>query len=798
MRATTGVAYGALLLGALASATAAQDGASVTPPSLIEAPELTLPEGTRPPGDSVLLRLTIGPNGRVREAEIVEGLDERTDAAVLEAVQGLRFAPAIRDGEPITARITFRYRIAARSAPSSRQREEETAASTPHGEPGSPRDEDASAPDGVMGEEASEETALGVTVVVERAHEEGAAGRITLQGEELSTVPGTFGEPLRAVASLPGVARTPYGLGFFLVRGSDFPNTGFLVDGFAVPILYHVGAGPAILHTRFVDQMHFHAGNYPARYGRFSGGLIAIETAVPNLESPLGELSIDLTRASLFAATPFDEGRGIVAASVRRSYFELILPLVQPGLELSFTDYQALAQYRPDRRLTLKIFFFGADDRLDQSGQLGDGALISAGSRSAAGFDLQRLIATIRMDLTKGARLTLSGMVGRDATGFDTSQGFGLLHFQLEAFFGAWRAELDLPMNRELRARAGIDVSTLSAAILGTAPVPPGLGVVPSPLPTISTSDAGAGVIEAFAAAYYEQIVNLEPLELSAALRLDVMRYGDVLTPIFDPRVVARVKVHEAVTVKAASGLFVQQPSPYTIFRVGGNPSVLPERSWQSSAGFELLLPPGIQAFLTGFYNRQWNIPLTVDEIEPTATGLRRVFFRDDGEGHAFGLEAMLRMRHAGFYGWLSYTLSRAERWPAGATPSVFTFDQTHVLNLVASYGFDGWRFGLRFSLATGRPISSITGARWDGDTGGYTALRGSVDERLPYSHQLDLRIDRAFEVGPIRGSVFLDVMNTYFSELPEGLIYQYDYARSAILRGLPIIPTLGIRGTLQ
>src|SRR5690606_34066321 len=271
------------------------------------------------------------------------------------------------------------------------------------------------------------------------------------------------------------------------------------------------------------------------------------------------------------------------------------------------------------------------------------------GSRSAAGFDLQRLIASVRIDLPNEARLSISGMLGRDGTAFGTSQGFGLLHFQLEAFFGAWRAELELPMTRELRARMGVDVSTLVASILGTAPVPPGLGVLPTPLPSVATSKGGVNVVEAFAAAYYEQILDLAPVEVSAALRVDVMRYGDVLTPIFDPRLVARVKLHEALTLKVASGLFVQQPSPYTIFRIGGNPSVSPERSFQNSAGVELRLPPGIEAFLTGFYNRQWNIPRAVDEIEPTETGLRRVFFRDDGEGHAFGLEAMLRMRHEGF-----------------------------------------------------------------------------------------------------------------------------------------------------
>src|SRR5690606_37098644 len=198
--------------------------------------------------------------------------------------------------------------------------------------------------------------------------------------------------------------------------------------------------------------------------------------------------------------------------SFRRSYFELILPLIQPGIDLSYTDYQVLAQYRPDARLSLSVFFFGADDRLDQSGQLGDGGLISEGSRSAASFDLQRLIATIRIDLPSRARLSISGMLGRDGTGFDTSQGFGLLHFQLEAFFAGWRAELELPMTRELRARLGFDVNTLNARILGTAPVPPGLGVLPTPLPSISTSDGTVGVVEAFAAAYYEQIIDVAPV----------------------------------------------------------------------------------------------------------------------------------------------------------------------------------------------------------------------------------------------------------------------------------------------
>ncbi len=781
-RALVGLAAAsALLCAARAGAQPEGPRPELRPPELLEAPEVALPEGAEPLGEdaSVLLLLTIDREGAVTDVEIVEPLREDADALVLEAARAMRFSPATRGGETVPARVQFRFRVTQPSAAQEEPRDDEEGDEAPS--------------------EENEEPVLGVTAVIERDQEEGAAGRITLRGEELTTVPGTFGEPLRAVASLPGVARSPFGLGFFLVRGSDFQNTGFLVDGFPIPILYHLGAGPAILHSRLVEQMHFYAGNYPLRYGRFGGGLVALETSAPALRSPMGELSVDAARASVFAAVPFEGGRGVVAAAFRRSYFELILPFIQPGIDLSYTDYQALAQYRVDDRLSLSVFFFGADDRLDQSGQLGDGGFLSEGSRSAASFDLQRLIASLRITLPSGPRIRISGMLGRDASGFDTAQpGFGLLHFSLEAFFAGWRLETELPMSPELRARAGIDINTLNARILGTAPVPPGLGELPRPLPTVQTSDASLQVVEAFAAAYWEQIVDVDPLQLSAGLRVDVMRYGDVLEPVFDPRAVARVRVHPALVLKLASGLFVQQPSPFTIFRVGGNPAVAPERSWQSSGGLELTLPFGLEAWLTGFYNRQWNIPRSVDEIVPAGEGLRRVFFRDDGEGHAFGLEAMLRMRHEGFYGWITYTLARSERWHPGAPEAVYAFDQTHVLNVVASYGFDGWRFGGRFALATGRPISSVTGARLDADTGGFVGLRGVADERLPYSHQLDLRIDRDFDLGPVKGSVFLDVANVYFSELPEGVIYQYDYQRSALLRGLPIIPTLGVRGTLQ
>jgi hypothetical protein len=124
-----------------------------------------------------------------------------------------------------------------------------------------------------------------------------------------------------------------------------------------------------------------------------------------------------------------------------------------------------------------------------------------------------------------------------------------------------------------------------------------------------------------------------------------------------------------------------------------------------------------------------------------------------------------------------------------------FLFDQQHTLNFALSYAYEGWRFGARLQLATGRPYRPVVGSAFDADENDYDAVRGGLTGRLPTFHQLDLRVDREFRLGRhLSGSVYLDVLNAYNAANTEGIVYQYDFARRAQLGGLPILPTLGVR----
>jgi TonB family protein len=825
----------ATIVGALvASPSRAQEDAGVAPvdaapaapvmvpPRLVEAPPVTLPEGAEPlpEGVGVDLVLTIAPDGTVRDATLAAPVREDVDAMVLEAARAMRFEPATRDGAPIPARVRFRYTIAQAAPVTEAETGTETATET--GTETETETETATATatetETETGTETATETetgaalpevdpdtipddelaAFGARATVDRP-EVGAASRITLTGAELSTVPGTFGEPLRVVATLPGVVRSPFGVGFFLVRGANFQNTGFFVDGFPVPILYHFGAGPAVISSRLVTRLRFYPGGYPVNLGRYSAGVVALETGIPDdVRTFRFEAEIDLLRASLLAVIPFE--RGNVSIAFRRSYYELLLPLFVQGLQVSYTDYQLRGEYRFDDHLSVSLFAFGSDDLLDQSGALMGGAT-SEGSNSRINYNFQRLIARLDWRLGPDSFIRLSGALGRNGTSFGSRQaGQAQQQFDLESFELGLRLDASIPVAPWLRTNFGIDAAANVFGIGITAPSPTGLGEYPRPVFDPFLIQLNARVARSTPGIYAEGVLDLDPVEISLGIRLDLLRWGTRTEISPDPRAVVRWAIVPEVTVKAASGLFMQPPIAFQTISQGGNPNLGPQRAWQNSVGVEADLPLDIDVEVNGFYSQMFDIARFSQQIVMAPDGTpRREFFRADQEGRAYGLEVLIRRPvEQGFYGWISYTLSRSERLNPGGEWRPFGFDQTHVLNLAASYAFDGWRFGATFQLATGRPSLSPASAVYDSDENAYDATFVDRGERLPIFHQLNVRIDRDFDVDFMRGTVYLDVLNVYYGQNSEGVVYQYDFARSVPIPGLPILGTLGIRAIFE
>jgi hypothetical protein len=624
---------------------------------------------------------------------------------------------------------------------------------------------------------------------------------MTFRGAELSTVPGTFGDPVRALQYMPGISRLPFGLPFLVVRGAQLQNTGYFIDGIPVPNLWHFLFGPTVINTAFVTQQDFYPGNYPVRFGRFAQGIVSLETGL-DYGAPLHvEAQVDALRAEARVVVPFDNGRGVVAIAARRSYYELVLGAIsaasgQSFPSVSYDDYQARIQYRFDSHFAASLFVFGSDDSLDNSGSVGSGTT-SSDTNIGLNYQFQRAILRLDWNVDQ-TTVRFTGSVGRDATTFFTRQaGATSQNLSLVNVISALRLDMSSTIRPWLRANYGVDALGTLFNVNLTAPTPTGLGEYARPAFDPQSVPLSAGAAVGSPGIYAEALLDLSPVELSVGVRLEVLRYGTRTDLAPDPRVVGRLHFTPDVTLVAATGLFTQEPQAFQTVGIGGNPRLGAQRSLQSSLGLEMNLPLQIFARLTGFFSYMRDIArMHQTLVQGPDNTTQRVFYSSDQQGRSYGLEVLIRRPLAdGFYGSIAYTLARSERVNPGGDWFVYGFDQTHSLNIVASYEIDGWRFGAAFQLITGRPTLSICGASFNADSADYDATYCDRGERLPIFHQLNVRLDRDFNIAnTVRGSVYIDVLNVYNAQTPQGVVYQYDYARTAPIPGLPILGTIGIR----
>src|SRR5450432_1419551 len=223
----------------------------------------------------------------------------------------------------------------------------------------------APAPESASGDAATP-NASPIEVTVQGQRPRAAPDAEVITRSSARELPGSFGDPLRAVEAEPGVTPIVSGLPYFFVRGAPPASVGIFIDGIEVPLLYHAFFGPSVIHPGLFERVDLYKGAAPANYGRYAGAIIATETRAPRYELN-GEASLRIIDAGALVEAPFADGRGSALVAGRYSYTGLVLSLLSQT-KLQYWDYQTLDAYRLSRASTLSVFAFGAFD-LFESGE---------------------------------------------------------------------------------------------------------------------------------------------------------------------------------------------------------------------------------------------------------------------------------------------------------------------------------------------------------------------------------------------------------------------------------------------
>ena len=828
----------------------------VTPPKLVEFAQAAYPAEAVAAGltADVVLQLDIDREGRVARAVVVTPAGHGFDEAAVEAASRFRFEPARRGEAPVPARILYRYGFTLRPATA----EEAPPPKVTQGLRGVLRASDgeialagavvrlrdaarrevsvttgadgawnagdlapgryhvtASAP-GFTTIESDEEVAAGAeTEVVYRLAPAGVL-EVTIQGQrpprevtrrtleqrEIARIPGTNGDALKSLQNLPGVARPPGIAGLLIVRGSAPNDTQTFIDGTYVPLVYHFGGLSSVLPTEMLEKIDFYPGNFSAQYGRLMGGIVDVGVRSANPDKKYHALAqVDLIDARLMAEGPVP---GLPSWSfmvgARRSWIDVWLKPVLTSAGAGVTtapvyyDWQAFAETKPNTHSSLRVGFFGSDDRLDilikdpaeQDPTLGGNIGLHTG--------FWRAQILYRNEISDAVRYRGVLSYGVDKLDF----GIGSLYFKLTNTVMLHRSELSTRLAPGVTLHSGVDLAFAPYDIDLRLPPPPKPGE-PNPGPfaarpprLLSTSDhvwRPGGYIEA-------ELTPGERTKIVPGLRADYAR--DIGRWDLSPRVNARHDVaHDfpRTTVKGGVGLYHQPPAFQESSPVFGSPGLISNRAIHYSLGVEQDFTRHIEASVEGFYK---DLQRLVSRT-PSASG--GYDYGNDGTGYVVGSELLLKYKpDARFFGWLAYTLSRSvRRDPPDLTTRLYQYDQTHILTVLGSYKLGhGWEFGARFRLVSGSLYTPSIGGIYNADAGAYGTIDGTqFSQRLALFHQLDLRVDKEWRFENWRLRAYLDVQNVYNHSNAEGVSYNYNFTRQTTVSGLPIIPSLGIRGEI-
>ncbi|HEU4409093.1 MAG TPA: TonB-dependent receptor [Polyangiaceae bacterium] len=815
----------ALALSALARPAEAQPPPpDVVPPKLVRNSEPRYPDEKRASGEgaSVVLTLVVDAEGKVERASVASSAGPAFDAAALDAAAGLAFEPARRGGRAIAAKIPFRYDF--RIEPAAPVPAPATAAGAPAGPgpaagapaPGAAATAEAASAPGTaalgaaaLGAATPGAAAPGAAAPVEdivvrgdRAPRE--TTRHSIGAAEVRTMPGANGDPLRAVEAMPGVARAPGLDGQLVVRGSAPADTLVLVDGTWVPTAYHFGGVSSVIPGDVLARVDYVPGNFGAEYGRAMGGVVELGVRSPRRDRLGAVAQVDLLDGRLLVEGPLGERTRVLVAG-RRSWVDAWIGPVLRGAGVGVTaapvyyDWQAVVEHDVSRETTARLLFFGSDDRLAIVVNA-PGAQDPSGGPLAASTTFTRLQARTDTRLGEGSRLTNMVTVGTHEDHF----AGGTDRADVSLLIGQARSDLRARLARGLALSAGLDVLWARYDIAFQLPAT-AIGDNEEDEPSASPffgkarrKAGGRGYATRPGAYTTLEIAPAPGLRLLPGLRADWA--SDTQRWTLDPRLAARWLVApgaDPTTLKGGVGVFHQTPVNEAL-PPWGDGSVRSPRAVHASAGVEQGLGEHLSVSLEGFHKRLSRLFVTRPAGDETPLGVR---FVNAGEGRVFGLEALVRWRGEGrLQAWLAYTLSRSERRESEREPyRLFQYDQTHVLGAVASYDLGrGWTLGGRFRLVSGPLSTPYLGGVGDYDAGAYEPVAGApFSSRAAPFHRLDLRVEKAWALGPAKLKAYLDLQNAYNRRNPEGNVYSYDYARSAPASGLPILPILGLRGEL-
>lgn len=663
---------------------------------------------------------------------------------------------------------------------------------------------------------AQEDVAELSTISIKGSQENGP--KITT--EKLLKVPGSGGDPLRAIEAMPGVVLGDNKQGAPAVRGSSPADNYYQTDHIPVGYLFH-NLGDSTYNSNIIEDFSLKAGAWDSQYSNAIGAVLDTQLRDPYQEGLTTVIDISLLRAGILVEGAVTENSAFYA-SWREGLLDWYFDEIQDKDEdiaftqvPQFSDYQLKYHYRISDTSNLKLIALGARDHMTV--EIGENFEYSGKEPTIVGkfnsdgyYNSQGVLYdTVFSGGTSG--LVVFSHKEQDFK-FSVGSLFDIVTTSDDYRF---KTQFETPLNNGDAYRYGIEFSQniLRYSMSGLYdPCNDDLEIC-GPLSTANRFSLKDKLTLDSVRIFNAYDWMATPfLQLTFGLNNVYDEYLKEST--FEPRFQSNYELNENWTLITAIGKHTQTPRDFfATLKDIGNPELSMPNSEHYVTGFEYQLDDSISAKLEVYYKDLHDLVISNPAYdEDTAPNEDK--FVNSAEGEAYGIEFLVNKNLTDkWYGWASLAYSQTKRTNTITGQSFnYSYDRPWIANLVASYQYDAKvTLGFKWRYQSGNLVTPILGgtAIYECDSGyetdntgsGCTAepylydpIEGEMNaERLPPNHSMDVRIDyKKSEMTDI----YFEVMNVYARQNISDYEYSDDYTSREEVSDLPTMFSFGVKMT--
>lgn len=632
-----------------------------------------------------------------------------------------------------------------------------------------------------------EQTAIPLSEVVVtpgqfKISEEAKGSERVLGIREVFDTPGSAGDIIWVTQAMPGVVSSGE-TGPIYVRGGNPDENLVLYDNAPISSAFYIepaGGGLfSVFRPDMLREVSLLTGGFPAEYGDRLSAVLDVRTRDGSREEFKGLGSLSMAGVELRGEGPIT-AKGSYMASVRRSYFDLVMKMVGDTEGMvsypNYADFQGKFSYSftPSQRWSFTALrgqdwmIFNIDDP-DFQGDFkwqSRKEVYSVVGHSFFGKDWMLQTTLSSSDNSRLIRMGNRWQVDEA----EKDRG--------------WKEELNYTPSSRQEWKAGFWLAPLDYRNRYNLPVDRDT--------TWGSATVGERWIQTHPSSYKDALYLEDKFRLSGSLTSLVGLRYDYFRMNRESRVSPRISLafspSSRTTLTAAWGLFSQFPRPFYLDPREGNPGLQASRAVHYVLGLETDLGPGLKGKVE-CYEKDVSHLVTHDSLNQ---------YRSDGHGFARGVEVLVQRPEGRFSGWLSYGLAVSKRKEGDAPGLIYhDYDVRHVLTLVGNWKLgETLQLGAKWRYSSGRPLTPLEGA-W-ADTSAFGVKWHPVwgeenSERYPPYHRLDLRLLHKHTIKGYPTTSFIELFNSYNRKNVLEYQYNWDYSERKSISFFQFMPVGGI-----